>query len=99
ARPRAAGEDDWVAPRGSDTLLRLDPDTNAVAMTVEHVCDQPTALLAVDGGVWLGCAGARQLLHLDREGKVLSTTQLGGEATALARDPDTNRIYVTVRAP
>jgi DNA-binding beta-propeller fold protein YncE len=94
-----AGQDVWVASRESDALLRLDPATNAVAMTVEDVCDQPTALLAVDGGVWLGCAGTRQLLHLDRDGAVLSTTQLGGEATGLARDPDTNRIYVTVRAP
>jgi class 3 adenylate cyclase/streptogramin lyase len=94
-----AGQDVWVASRESDSLLRLDPGANAVAMTVEHVCDQPTALLAVDGGVWLGCAGPRQLLHLDRDGMVLSTTQLGGEVTALARDPDTNRIYVTVRAP
>jgi class 3 adenylate cyclase len=94
-----AGGDVWVASRESDALLRLDPGTNAVAMTIEEACDQPTAVLAVEGGVWLGCAGTRQLLHLDREGEILSTTQLGGEATALARDPDTNLIYVTVRAP
>lgn len=95
-----AGEDLWVASRAGDALLRLDPAARAVAMTIEDVCDQPTAVLAVDGGgVWLGCAGTRQVIHLDRDGNTLSTTQLGGEPTALARDPDTNRIYVTVRAP
>ncbi|MEA2675941.1 MAG: hypothetical protein QOJ81_82 [Chloroflexota bacterium] len=94
------GQDLWVASRVGDALLRLDPATRAVAMTVEDVCDQPTAVLAVEGGgVWIGCAGTRQLIHLDREGTTLSTTQLGGEPTALVRDPDTNRIFVTVRAP
>jgi len=93
------GRDLWVASRFSDALLRVDPATRAVAMTIEDVCDQPSSVFALDGSVWLGCAGTRQLLHLDRNGEVLSTTQLGGEPTAIVHDPGANRIYVTVRAP
>lgn len=95
----AAGQEVWVTSRESDALLRIDPGTNAVALTVEDVCDQPSALLAVSDGVWVGCAGSRQLLHLDRDGEVLSTTQLGGEPTAIASPAEGGRIYVTVRAP
>ncbi|MEP7159011.1 MAG: hypothetical protein ABI797_06255, partial [Chloroflexota bacterium] len=85
--------------RESDALLRIDPASNAVALTVQDVCDQPSAVLAVDDGVWLGCAGKHLLFHLDREGEVLSTTQLGGEPTAIASESDADRIYITVRAP
>ncbi len=91
----AAGPKDvWIASSASDTLLRLDPATNAVAATTP-VCDQPTAVAADGGGVWVACRGTHEVWHLDHAGAVLSTTDVGGEPTDIVVLG--GRVFVTVR--
>jgi DNA-binding beta-propeller fold protein YncE len=91
----AAGPDDiWITSSASDTLLRLDPTTNAVAATTS-VCDQPTAVAADGGGAWVACRGTQEVWHLDHAGAVLSKTDVGGVPTDIAVLG--GRVFVTVR--
>ncbi len=91
----AVGERDvWVAMQESDQLKRVDSQTNAVSATID-VCDQPVSL-AVDGeGVWVGCAGSLEVVHLDREGSVIGRVAVGGVPSDIAVGSD--QVFVAVR--
>jgi class 3 adenylate cyclase/DNA-binding beta-propeller fold protein YncE len=90
----AAGNDVWIVSRSGDLLQRLDPTTSAVAATIT-TSDQPSAVAADGDTVWVGAAGAHELVHYAHDGTDISRTAVGGEPTAIAIDGD--RVYVTLR--
>jgi len=93
----AAGDRDvWISGPADDTLVRVDPLTNAVAATIP-ICDQPQAIVVDGESLWVGCAGAQEVWHLDREGKTLSKVSVGGVPTAIAIGD--GRLYVAVSGP
>ena len=83
-----------IISRPGDVLMRLDQATNAVAATIE-VGDQPTAVAADGDTVWVASAGTHELVHMARDGEVLSRTELSGETTGITVDGD--QVLVTLR--
>jgi DNA-binding beta-propeller fold protein YncE len=88
--------DVWVTSRAADLVLRVDPTSNSVSATVA-VDDAPVSIVADGDTIWVGCAGTREVWHIDREGKVLTRTNVGGVPAALAISGDT--IFVAVHQP
>lgn len=88
--------DVWVTSRAADLLIRVDSATNSVSNTI-LVGDGPSSLAADTSGVWVACAGAGQVWHLDRTGRVLARIGVGGRPTALALGG--GRVWVAVANP
>ncbi len=92
----AAGTDViWIAGTESDSVLRLDPRTRSVTKTIA-VGDQPISIAADGDTVWVGCAGAQEVLHLSLDGEQLAAIPVHGIPTSIAVSG--GRVYVTVRA-
>ena len=84
----------WVANAGDDALVRINPDTGAVAATVS-VGDGPAAVLATATALWVANARDGTVMRLDpRSGAVTKTIHLGGSPTALVSAA--GRVWVTV---
>ena len=84
----------WVANAGDDALVRINPDTGAVAATVS-VGDGPAALLATATALWVANARDGTVMRLDpRSGAVTKTIHLGGSPTALVSAA--GQVWVTV---
>jgi class 3 adenylate cyclase/streptogramin lyase len=86
----------WIAGPQDDVVLRLDPNTNSVSKTIT-VGATPVSI-ALDGNtIWVGCAGSREVWHLDQDGSVLAKVDVRGVPSDLAVGD--GRVYVTVRSP
>ena len=89
---------DWLGPRarsrGRGVLTRVDPETAAVATTIE-VGGVPVAVVAGLGSVWIADSGRRAILRIDpATNKVTDTIRLGSRPTALA--VAAGRVWVAV---
>jgi len=73
-----------VANRQDDTVSRIDPRTDAVTDTLP-VGNEPTAIAAGEGAVWIANAGDGTLARIDPDTREVSKTiEVGGSPSAVA---------------
>ena len=74
----------WVAQEDADSVVQIDPETNAVAATLP-VADGPRSVSYGDGGVWVACIEAGSVLPIDaktaEQGKPIEAGTRPNEAT------------------
>jgi YVTN family beta-propeller protein len=55
----------WVSDYGSDSVVRVDPRTNAVAATIGGLPHGPAGLIEAAGALWVACSRADQVARID----------------------------------
>jgi class 3 adenylate cyclase/streptogramin lyase len=73
----------WVTNEVNDTVVRIDPASNAVDPTPVDLGRKPEAIAAGDGSVWVGGAD-RTLLRIDPATRRITTIQLRSTPSAIA---------------
>ena len=63
----------WVVNELGGTVLRIDPETDEVALRID--VDSPTAVAADDSGVWVTSEANDRVHHFDAAGRALQTLQ------------------------
>ena len=84
----------WVANRGDDTVVRIDPSTRAVVTTIP-VGKAPAGVAFGAGSVWVANSGDGTVSRIDPEaGKVIETIEVGESPQSIVAAD--GRIWVTV---
>lgn len=73
----------WVTNEVNDTIVRIDPVSNAVDPSPVELGRKPEAIAAGDGAVWVGGAD-RTLLRIDPTTRRITTIQLRSTPSAIA---------------
>jgi class 3 adenylate cyclase len=85
----------WVASEIGDSLTRIDSSTNRV-LAQTAVCDAPVDVAPAADELWVACSGARQLVHVAKDGTVIS--RLDMVAVPSAVELVDGSIWVALRA-
>jgi len=93
----AAGTDAvWVVDSLDDAVLRIDPETNAVATTIA-VGRSPSAIAVGLGSVWVANSGDGTVSRIDpAKNSVVDTIDIGGSPQAIT--VAAGRVWVSVQA-
>ena len=72
----------WVAQKEADSVVQIDPETNAVVETLP-VADGPQSVSYGDGGIWVACIEAGTVLRIDA-----ATAEVQGKPIAAGTRPN-----------
>lgn len=89
----------WVTGGDEDRVTLLDAATGAVITSLEvgsEGCDQPEAIAAGAGAIWVGCRVSGTVLRIDPATRsVIGSLATGGAPTGLVAD-DQERVWIAV---
>ena len=84
----------WVTSMTTDTLFRVDLERGEVAAAID-MCDEPDAVVASEGGVWVACRAGRTVRRLDPDGAFIADIPVPGVPSALSLVED--GVWVALR--